>query len=464
MLETATGTRFERGGPPRDARARMLAAQVELLASQLPALAGGTTVLAVGVAYILGSHGMAIGRIAAWLAALLLVTGVRLVAWRIYTAVKPPPASATRWAAVLCALSFAAGCVWGSLGVLFFAPDDPFTLALLTMMLTAIIASALSSLGPYWPAHLCFGIPCALPFCLECLMASERTVVVLGVLAVFFLLFAETFARSIARSVERSLQLRFDNLGLVDELRHARDVAQAAHAAKSRLLAAVSHDLRQPLHGMGLLAQEIGEAASDPHTRPEEVIAAVGLVAGRMRADLDEMRELVDRLLEAARLADGTLTVHDEPCEVTGLLRWMGASFESVTAARGLRLRVRTGREPQWVRTDPVLLKSAVRNVVGNAVKYTQGGAGVLLACRLRQGRVCIEVWDSGIGIPQEEINAVLGEYYRASNADDVRQGVRAFGLGLSIVSRVCVLLRIRLLIRSRLGRGTVVVLDLPRA
>jgi two-component system CheB/CheR fusion protein len=115
------------------------------------------------------------------------------------------------------------------------------------------------------------------------------------------------------------------------------------------------------------------------------------------------------------------------------------------------------------VHTDPDLLYSVVANLVSNAVKCTRTG-GVLLACRRRGGRVRIEVWDTGIGIPPDELDAIQGEYYRARNADEGGARASGFGRGLSIVSRTAALLDLRLDVRSRLGRGSVFAVELPAA
>jgi signal transduction histidine kinase len=441
------------------AQSRLLSARVDLLARQIPALASGTSVLAAGTAYILISQHMAAERVLAWLAAVLVLSGIRFAVYRRYTANAYTAEDAPRWALILSAFSCIAGVLWGLLGVLSFTPDNPFTLAIVAIILAVIVASGLNSLGPFWPAHLAFAIPCTLPFSISCIASGSPSLVMLGALAIFFLVFTEAYARSISRSIEKSLRLRFENLDLLRELTAAKDRAEAADLAKTRLLAAVSHDLRQPLHGLGLLAGSIEAAVREPMSDPREA-AEIALIAQRMRQDSEAMEQLVSRLLEASHLEDGRIEPRPQPCDIAALLESIAGSAQDSARAKGLRIRL-FARACERVHTDAVLLHSAVSNLVSNAIKYTRAG-GVLLACRRRRGSLRIEVWDTGIGIPPDELEHVLGEYYRARNADEAENSSRGFGLGLAIVNRIAGLLGLRLHVRSRLGRGSVFALEIP--
>lgn len=447
--------------PNASVQVRLLTARVDLLARQIPALASGTVVLASGTAYILINQQMPVARVLAWLAALLVLSGIRVGVYRHYATNTYTSDDAPRWALILSIFSCIAGVLWGLLGVLFFTPDNPFTLAIVAIVLAVIVASGLNSLGPFWPAHLAFAIPCTLPFSISCMTSGIPSLVMLGALAVFFLLFTETYARAISRSIEKSLRLRFENLDLLRELTVAKERAEAADLAKTRLLAAVSHDLRQPLHGLGLLAGTVEAAVREPMSDPREA-AEIAAVAQRMRQDSEAMEQLVSRLLEASRLEDGRIEPKPQPCDIAALLGSIAASAQEPARVKGLRVRL-FARADAWVRTDPILMYSAVANLVSNAIKYTRTG-GVLLACRRRNGSVRIEVWDTGIGIPPDEIENVLGEYYRARNADEVENSSRGFGLGLSIVSRVAAMLGLQLQVRSCLGRGSVFALEMPGA
>lgn len=430
--------------PPSPRGGRIAAARVDLLARQLPTLALGSVVLAAGAAWILILQRMDRSGVLAWLAVVTVLSALRVGVYAIYRrSAAPDP---RRWAFIFCVFSAMAGIAWGALGIFFFEPEAPFTVALVAIILASILASAISSLGAYWPAHLCFGIPCAVPFAVNCFAEGGPTFGTLGALTAFFLLFAESFARSVSRSVTESLELREQNLDLVSELRAAKERAESADAAKSKLLAVASHDLRQPLHAAGLLAEGV----------PAQGIDA----ARRLRRELDSMDELVHRLLDASMLETGSIQARPRLCDLGALLESVAATAQPVAQARGLEFRLAAGSETVW--SDPVLLHSIVGNLVANALRYTRSG-GVLLACRRRGACVRVEVWDTGIGIPEDELAHIHRAYYQASNADPARAGGKGFGLGLSIVHGFAALLGLRLGVRSRLGRGSVFAVDIPR-
>nr|WP_231402745.1 HAMP domain-containing sensor histidine kinase [Caenimonas aquaedulcis] len=348
------------------------------------------------------------------------------------------------------------------LGVLFFVPQDPLTLALVVILVAAILSAALNSLGPYWPAHLAFALPCALPFAIECVTSGVPSLAVLGILAFFYLVFAETYARSIARSIERSLRLRFENLDLLREVTLSKQRADAANLAKTRLLAVVSHDLRQPLHGLGLAAGTVEAALREGLTGDPREVSDIAEIVRRMRQECEGMEQLVNQLLGTARLEEGRIQANPQRCDVSELLRTITAGAGQQARNKGLELRL-FARGAHWVWTDPVLLHSIVSNLVSNAVKYTSSG-GVLVACRRGRGSLRIEVWDTGIGIPADELELIMGDYYRARNANEEDGASRGFGLGLSIVSRLVAVLGLKFEVASRLGRGSRFVVELPGA
>ncbi|MET0311668.1 MAG: HAMP domain-containing sensor histidine kinase [Burkholderiaceae bacterium] len=434
---------------PPPAIGRIARARVDLLARQLPTLAAGSIVLAAGAAWILILQRMDPAAVLPWLAAVTALSAVRYGVYRLYRRAEAP--EPRRWALIFCAFSAAAGVAWGALGIFFFEPEAPFTVALVAIILASILASAISSLGAYWPAHLCFGIPCAVPFAVNCFVEGGPTFGTLGALTAFFLVFAESFARSVSRSVTESLELREQNLDLVAELRTAKERAEAADAAKSKLLAVASHDLRQPLHAAGLLsgALESGAAAAGAKQ------ALQGL-----RRELVSMDELVHRLLDTSMLETGAIQARPREFALDALLESVAATARPVARARGLQFRLAAGAETVWC--DPVLLQSIVGNLVANALRYTHEG-GVLLAARRRGDSVRVEVWDTGIGIPEEELGRIHRAYYQASNAEPARTGGKGFGLGLSIVHGFAGLLGLRLSVRSRLGRGSVFAVEIPR-
>ena len=216
---------------------------------------------------------------------------------------------------------------------------------------------------------------------------------------------------------------------------------ELANLAKSRFLAAASHDLRQPLHALGLFVAQLRRPLDAPDRDH---------VVERIDAAIAAMNELFNALLDISKLDAGVLTRDLKEFPVQHLLDRMETTFASATLEKALKLRVVPSLS--WVRSDPVLLERVLLNLVSNAVRYTARG-GVVVGCRRRADAVRIDVWDSGIGIPRDQQRNIFGEFYRLAGAE--RHGAGGLGLGLAIVDRLCRLLDHPIELNSQPGRGS---------
>jgi len=235
---------------------------------------------------------------------------------------------------------------------------------------------------------------------------------------------------------------------MTDELGRLYRQLEAANLAKSRFLAAASHDLRQPLHALNLFVAQL-------RTEADHVERA--RIAAQVDASVTAMNDLFNALLDISKLDAGALAPNLTRFPVADLLKHIEATF--ATAAREKGLRLRCARSDAWVESDFILLERILLNLVSNAVRYTDTG-GVVVGCRRRGGRLRIEVWDSGIGIPRDQWESVFGEFYRLSGPDRERRG--GLGLGLAIVDRLCHLLDHRVELRSAPGKGSCFAVELP--
>lgn len=248
------------------------------------------------------------------------------------------------------------------------------------------------------------------------------------------------------RVEEKSAELR----GNVVQLQQAKAEAEAANAAKSRFLAAASHDLRQPLQALGLLAAAIrGRGASATEVQD---------LAGRIGQSVQALEKMFGELLDVSRLDGGDVRVERRCFPVQPVLDRVCADFQPVAREKGLQLRLRP--TPEWTETDPLMLERVLRNLVSNAVRYTARG-GVLVGCRRRGRRLWLYVWDTGVGIAEAERGNIFEEYYQIGNPERDRH--KGLGLGLAIVRRLVALLGERLVLRSTPGRGSSFALRLPR-
>jgi two-component system CheB/CheR fusion protein len=232
-------------------------------------------------------------------------------------------------------------------------------------------------------------------------------------------------------------------------LEEAKADAEAANLAKSRFLAAASHDLRQPLQTLALLQGLLSKAVTGEK--------ATGLVK-RLDDTLGSMSGMLDTLLDLNQIEAGVVQPQPEDCRVGRLLDRLCDEFAYQAQARGLVLRAIPCSAV--IRTDPRLLMQMLRNLVANALKFTDRGR-VLLGCRRHGDALRIEVWDSGIGIPEGQLRAVFDEYHQIGNEARARDA--GLGLGLSIVRRLADLLGHRVTVRSRPGKGSVFTIEVPR-
>jgi signal transduction histidine kinase/ActR/RegA family two-component response regulator len=225
---------------------------------------------------------------------------------------------------------------------------------------------------------------------------------------------------------------------------------EAANQAKSRFIAAASHDLRQPLHALGLFVAQL-------HGRLRA--AERSQIISRIEAALSAMNELFSALLDISKLDAGATTVNITVFPVAQLLAHAETTFAG--AAREKELSFRASPSDAWVRSDFILLEQIVFNLLTNALRYTHSG-GVLVGCRKRGDQLRIEVWDSGIGIAPDQHDKIFGEFYRLGEPDrDRRAGL---GLGLAIVDRLCRLLDHPIEVKSTVGKGSVFAVTVPLA
>jgi signal transduction histidine kinase len=235
-----------------------------------------------------------------------------------------------------------------------------------------------------------------------------------------------------------------------DELGRLYKQLEAANLAKSRFLAAASHDLRQPLHALNLFVAQL-RTETDQFER-SRVIAQID-------AAVMAMDDLFNALLDISKLDAGVLAPDVTDFPIAQILKRIERTFAPAAREKGLRLRIVPSNA--WVRSDFILLERILLNLVSNAIRYTDRG-GVTVGCR-RRGRVLrIEVWDSGIGIPEDQRDNVFNEFYQLADPERSRRG--GLGLGLSIVDRLCRLLDHRLEVTSTLGKGSRFAVSLPLA
>lgn len=249
------------------------------------------------------------------------------------------------------------------------------------------------------------------------------------------------------KRVER--QLREVNETLEQRVEQRTHEAEAAQQSKTRFLAAVSHDVLQPLNAARLFASALRETP-DPEERER--------LAERVDTALRAAEDLLDGLLDVSRLDAGALQPEISHFDAAELLQELAAQYAPSAAGRGLALRVHA-RPGTFVRSDRRLLRRALQNFLANALRYTRAG-GVLLALRRRGGEIELLVRDTGPGIPEHHLGQIFEEFRRFEHGGP--GGERGLGLGLSICQRIARILGHPLQVHSRVGRGSVFSIRVP--
>lgn len=232
-------------------------------------------------------------------------------------------------------------------------------------------------------------------------------------------------------------------------LKRQRDEAEEQVRARMRFFAAASHDLRQPLQALALFVSALEHHIDKPQTAN---------IFSSLKVSLKSMEEMFDSLLDMSRLDAGVLTPERTAFMIGDVLETLETEFAPVAEQAGIRLRFVPSSHS--ARSDQAMLTRIVRNFVSNAVRYTGKGGKVLVGCRRRGDSLRIEVWDTGIGIPEDQVAQIFAEFYRGKTAEK-RKGS---GLGLAIVQRLARLLGHRLDLRSTEGKGSCFAVEVPLA
>ena len=432
------------------------------LFEQSPASLAGN---AIGIALI----GLAFWSIApqpllrGWLAAALLFWLLRLAHYLRYRRAADSDANTLlAWRASWRALVLAQGAMWPLAVWLFWGLGSPFHTVALIVIANSYALASVQLLAPQRNLFMVFTSLVLLPVIAR--VASDTSQPwhwqLAGILALLFaitMLMGRTYRGALAQAIglkqrteHLAAQLRIEKAA-ADE---ARRSAEAANRAKTQFFAAASHDLRQPLHAMGLFAEALRQRANDPE---------VASLVNSINQSVDALEGLFGELLDITRIDSGGVEVQPGPVRIKDLFARLRLTFEPTAFEKGLALSFHG--EHRFAHTDGLLLERILRNLVSNAIRYSEDG-GVLVACRPKPGdaaKLILQVWDSGIGIGETNLAHVFDEFYQVQSSRPLEPHQRkGLGLGLAIVKRLADMLEAPLTVRSKLGHGTVFTLEVP--
>ncbi len=435
---------------------------VRALFEQMPAVLAGN---AVGIVMVVWAFWplAPLPRIGGWLLAALLLWGARLAHYLRYRRGRDADAATLlAWRSSWRVLVLLQGVMWPLAVWLFWGLGSTFHAVALILIAVSYSLGSVQLLATQPTLFLAFISIVLLPIIVRVASATAQPwhwqlAVILGLLFAITLLMGRTYRDALSQAIG----LKQHTEHLAEQLKRekavadeARRVAETANRAKTQFFAAASHDLRQPLHAMGLFAEALRQKSEKGGD------TEVASLVNSINQSVDALEGLFGELLDMTRIDSGGVDVQNAPVRMRDLFARLRLNFEPVAFEKGLALSFHGAQ--RVAHSDGLLVERILRNLVSNAIRYTADG-GVLVACRPRRGKLLLQVWDSGAGIDAAQLPRIFDEFYQVQGpAPLAAHQKKGLGLGLAIVKRLSDLLEAGLTVRSVVGRGTVFSFELP--
>ncbi|ASJ75829.1 hybrid sensor histidine kinase/response regulator [Granulosicoccus antarcticus] len=388
--------------------------------------------------------------IVVWCIASISIYLARIFLALAYKRKDPDNYSPYRWGLYFTATCLVSGLLWGTSGWLFFVPDAESQQTILYVLIVGTAAGAII-ISSYWMiGYLAYAIPAISLLSLNLFFRGDVDDAILGGILFLYLGMVIGVARKVRVQAYSGINLRFDNLDLVEQLREQKLEAERSNRAKTQFLAAANHDLRQPVHALSLLSYSIKSELDSDRGKSLYI---------HLSQAIDNLSSLLSSLLDLSQLDAGAMKVQLSEFSVASIAASVQSEYQSLAEARNITLKVIACRG--GVSTDFVLLRRLIGNLVSNAIRHTHAG-GVLVAFRHRGEKVLVQVWDTGIGIPESEHKEIFREFYQVANPQ--RNSENGLGLGLAICTRIANLLHTTLTLKSQVDKGTLLSFCLPSA
>jgi two-component system, sensor histidine kinase len=384
----------------------------------------------------------------AWTGYIIICAAAHIQLRRLYRRSRLTSDRSKPWALGFTIISFAEGIGWGwpSIGLALAGRSDIKHLVLL--IVGGVAAASIPGFSPFLPAFFAFFAPTVLGALVGAITSADPIQQAAFPIMLVFVGATGALGFKANQSFRQQVLLRIQTEELAEDLARQKEIAERANLAKSTFLAAASHDLRQPVHALGLLAGALRGIAIPLEGK---------MLLDQIEASTNAMDGLFTALLDISRLDAGVVEVRRRSFAIGPLLTRI--CRDHADEARAKNISLTSKQSDAVVYSDPVLLGRILSNLISNAVRYTDHGR-VVVACRPRGPAVSIQVWDTGRGIPHDQQDRVFQEYYQLGNAE--RDRAKGLGLGLAIVRRMTDLLDCKLTLRSQLGRGSCFELTIP--
>lgn len=342
------------------------------------------------------------------------------------------------------------GVLWGTSFFIFDSPnskvDTPYLFVICIAFISAIIIP-----GVLWKSlFVSIALPILSAAFVKLAMEPHREYIWLTFAITLYVFVLVDGIKKQKKLVIFSVEMQRRNQKLIQDLEQQKEIAIIANENKSRFLAAASHDLRQPLHAIGLFCETLLNRKTD--SGAQKLVKCIKEAATSSNSYLSA-------LLDISKLEAGIFKPHLQSVDMASLLRRMSVEFSMQAEIKGLECA--TEINECWVKSDPIFLEIILRNLISNAIRYTDHGH-ILLRCFPAAEQTHVSVIDSGVGIPPEHHRDIFREFWQIGNPE--RDSNKGIGLGLSTVDRLCKYLSIDLTVVSEVGAGSNFTLKIARS
>jgi signal transduction histidine kinase/CheY-like chemotaxis protein len=423
--------------------------QVKTLYSQIPIIVAG--VGAISIAMLLSlAPGYELSKLIIWTAYMWTLCAIRLITLSQYRKQDEEILNPKKWLHIFLFFSTLNGIGTGLLVFVFF--DTTQTVYCILVLLTYIsyIAAGITSNGSHMAALIAYSLPATLLVLVRLILEDDQAYSILAVIITLYYLAIIGFGRNTNKTFVNGIKWRHERNTVIEELRAQKETAENAVYAKSRFLASASHDLRQPLHALGLFNDALRSRLTDPKSLD---------IMDKISSSTLALNELLHGMLDISKLDANVIENNPSSIDVNKHLKPIYHEFSARAREKHLNLNLKV--EPNLsIFVDEFLFERVIRNLVDNAVKYTDAGEVKISAKLIDDTSVEIKITDTGIGIPENEIKDVFLEFTQLNNPERDKQ--KGLGLGLSIVKRLCQIMNIDMEFNSIEGHGTEIILDFP--
>ncbi len=385
-----------------------------------------------------------------WAALIHAIQAVRFVMHLGYLRTPPPKRQPLHTIGQFKFVLITTSGIWGLSPWMFYPENDVPLSCFMLLMLMGMMATRLGWLSNYRPALFWFVIPSL--SLLSAALLWQRTPLGFALATFTFIFMVINLQMGIKQNklLTSALHTRYDNEDLSQRLADQLRIAKTASLEKTRFFASASHDLRQPLHSLGLFGSAIFARLKGTADEP---------LASNLMHCVDALETSFSAMLDVSKLDAGVVTATPQNIAIADVFKKLDINFGRQAQSQGLALRFKPSGK--WIHADPLLLQRMLGNLIHNALKFTEHG-GVVVVARTCGQKVSVEVWDTGCGITALELPRIFDEFYQISNRE--RDRSMGLGMGLAIVRRLSNLMQIPVEVFSRPGMGAVFKLRIPTA